>query len=522
MGNCLQSEADLDITSSWKPDGPKASAVAPASPEKLHIHEPPKLQMKPVRLYGDPMCPLTMQILLALRHKGVLYECSWLKDEFKDAKLEWSARNGSKVTVPVLQDGTRKISGQPDSILQYIDTTFPQHPLVPKGELGKRVKEWSVYLRDTLSPLVSQLLYDGELPIQQELGPELDLAFSKVNSALSTFSPNGPYFFGHEFTLADILLIPVLAFMDSLSHFRRLDIAASYMSLLTYHKNMASFPVYAAARVTPESLRLYVASKLEQRAPPPLLILMLMQHRSILWHFERLVILIDELVVNLDHQSPGTLRGAGKASELNLRKLWKGYGRLVELMQEHAQMEERVIFPALEEYHEGVTEVANADHGRDLPVTNGIKEDLKGLLALSQGGSDYKEAVLALSTRLKTLQMHTEQHFQEEEKEFLPLLDSPAFGENKAEVEPFVTHCLGVMESSHKHLFPFLLAGLNPQDIYQYMMVLHRNLWETRPSLFTQMLHVIHHSDDEFRAVKKLVRERFSEFSPFRAAAAGA
>lgn len=53
----------------------------------------------------------------------------------------------------------------------------------------------------------------------------------------------------------------------------------------------------------------------------------------------------------------------------------------------------------------GITDVANADHGRDLPVTNGIKEDLKGLLALNQGSSDYEEAVFALSTRLRTLQV---------------------------------------------------------------------------------------------------------------------
>lgn len=361
MGNCLQTEADLDISSGWKADFPKASAlapakasaVAPASPEKIRVDEPPK-QMRPLRLYGDPMCPLTMQILLALRHKGVQYECSWLNDDLRDSKLGWSARNGSTSAVPVLQNGMHKISGQPDSILQYLDKTFPEHSLVPKGELGKRVQQWAVFLRDTLSPLVSQLLYDGEQSIQQELEPELDLALSKVNAALAAFSRNGPHFFGSEFTLADVVLIPVIALMDPLRHFRRLEIGSTYLALLAYQENIASFPVYAAAKVTPESLRLYVASKLERRAPPPLLILMLMQHRSILWHFERLVILMDELVLYIENDSPTNSLGAGRMAETNLRKLWKGYGRLVELMQEHAQMEERVIFPALEQYHEGI------------------------------------------------------------------------------------------------------------------------------------------------------------------------
>ncbi|BBN14376.1 protein MpGST33 [Marchantia polymorpha subsp. ruderalis] len=539
MGSCWSRDADAE-EHEWKTEIPKASAVAPASDspstqsptksapavvvamplpmqKKIQIQEEQEIkEVKSLRLYGDPMCPLTMQILLALRYKDVHYECSWLDKEWTQ-KQEWAARNGSELKLAVLQHGRDKISGSPDAILQYIESSFPDKPLVPQGEyVAKKVEEWTAYLRDTLGPLVSQLLYDGEPSIQEELAPELDLALAKVNGGLQKFYGDGPCFFGEQFTMADVLLIPTLALLDPLKEFRGIGICSAYISLLAYKRNMHSLPVYAAAKVTPEALNKYVATKLEQRAPPPLLILMLMQHRSILWHFNKLVLLVDELLKGV--QSKANYSPAIGIPQL--KRLWKGYGRLVEVLQEHAQMEERVIFPAIEHYNPGVTQEANADHGRDLPITNGIREEIKSLVSLDQGTADYSESLVNLATRLRTLQMNTEEHFQEEEKEFLPLLDSAAFG--KEQVEPMVTHCLGVMESSHGHLLPFFLSGLNAQDMYQYMMVLHKSLAESKPSLFTRMLHVVRNADDEFQDVRRIVQERFSTFSPFKMTTAGA
>ncbi|KAJ7555366.1 hypothetical protein O6H91_05G033900 [Diphasiastrum complanatum] len=40
-------------------------------------------------------------------------------------------------------------------------------------------------------------------------------------------------------------------------------------------------------------------------------------------------------------------------TQMQLKMLWKGYCNTLELMQEHAQMEERFIFPILEEVAKG-------------------------------------------------------------------------------------------------------------------------------------------------------------------------
>lgn len=52
----------------------------------------------------------------------------------------------------------------------------------------------------------------------------------------------------------------------------------------------------------------------------------------------------------------------------------------------------------------GVCRVVNEEHARDLPIMNGIKEDIKSV-GVNLGKSTHKEAFHSLSTRLKTLQV---------------------------------------------------------------------------------------------------------------------
>jgi hypothetical protein len=52
-----------------------------------------------------------------------------------------------------------------------------------------------------------------------------------------------------------------------------------------------------------------------------------------------------------------------------------------------------------------LTELAWKDHARDLPVMNGVREDIKGVMALRQGNFDHKEALSALTTRVEDFEV---------------------------------------------------------------------------------------------------------------------
>ena len=55
----------------------------------------------------------------------------------------------------------------------------------------------------------------------------------------------------------------------------------------------------------------------------------------------------------------------------------------------------------------GMSESALGDHARDLPVMNGIREDIKGVMAMEQGCPDHLEGLQALAVRMRTLQVTT-------------------------------------------------------------------------------------------------------------------
>lgn len=58
----------------------------------------------------------------------------------------------------------------------------------------------------------------------------------------------------------------------------------------------------------------------------------------------------------------------------------------------------------------GICKAANEEHARDLPIMNGIKEDIKSIGVMEYGSATYKEALCTLAMRLKSLQAYTIQN----------------------------------------------------------------------------------------------------------------
>lgn len=189
-----------------------------------------------------------------------------------------------------------------------------------------------------------------------------------------------------------------------------------------------------------------------------------LQHKSMTWHVERLMRWADDLSAR---GGKGSVDPAMGTPRMEVRKFGNSYSQLLELMMEHAQMEEKVVFPILETADRGLCKAANEEHARDLPIMNGIKEDIKSLGVLDTGNPAYQEALLNLSTRLKSLQEQCKQHFAEEETQLLPLMEAVEMsGEQQKRV---VLQCLDVMQGSHSHLMNFLLEGLLPEEAMKYL-----------------------------------------------------
>ncbi|GMI73264.1 hypothetical protein like AT3G54290 [Hibiscus trionum] len=189
-----------------------------------------------------------------------------------------------------------------------------------------------------------------------------------------------------------------------------------------------------------------------------------LQHRSITWHMERMVRWAEDLRTRGKRK---TVDPAVGSPRMELRKFGKNYSELLEVMLEHAQMEERVVFPLLQMADPGLCKAANEEHARDLPVMNGIKEDMKSIGVMDYGGPAYKEGLSNLSDRLKSLQKHCKEHFEEEEEDLLPLVEATELsGEEEMRV---FEECFNVMRATHSHLFNFFLEGLIPSEAMEYV-----------------------------------------------------
>lgn len=70
-----------------------------------------------------------------------------------------------------------------------------------------------------------------------------------------------------------------------------------------------------------------------------------LQHRSMRWHLERMVRWGGDLATRGGRKAVDPAMGTPR---MEIRKFSKSYSQLLEFMLEHAQMEERVVFPILE------------------------------------------------------------------------------------------------------------------------------------------------------------------------------
>ncbi|CAA2973695.1 uncharacterized protein LOC111381013 [Olea europaea var. sylvestris] len=216
---------------------------------------------------------------------------------------------------------------------------------------------------------------------------------------------------------------------------------------------------------------------------PMVVWVVVLQHRSLMWHLERMVRWAEDMAAR-----GGKARGdpAMGSPRMEVKKFGRNYSQLLQMLLEHAQMEEKVVFPILESADRGLSKVANEEHARDLPLMNGIKEDIKSIGVLDSGSPVYQEFVSNLSSRLKTLKEHCKEHFEEEEKELLPMMEAVEL--SKSQQEKVMQQCMDVMRETHSHLFRFFMEGLRPLDAMQYLDMIKRYCDNVRVSL---MLHMI-------------------------------
>jgi maleylacetoacetate isomerase len=170
-----------------------------------------------VKLYTYFRSSAAFRVRIALNLKGIAYEPSFVhlpKGEHR--KPEYAELN-PQALVPTLalDDGTRLT--QSLAIIEYLDETYPQQPLVPKDALGRaRVRSLALLIACEIHPLnnlrtlqyLRRQLGQDEQGIKTWYSHWIDDGLAKLEAELAASKATGKFCHGDTPSMADCCLVP--------------------------------------------------------------------------------------------------------------------------------------------------------------------------------------------------------------------------------------------------------------------------------------------------------------------------
>lgn len=168
-----------------------------------------------MKLYSYFRSSAAYRVRIALNLKGLPYEMDFVhltKDGGRQHSAEFNAVNPAKL-VPALRLDGGDVLTQSLAIIDYLDETHPQPPLLP-GDPVQRAKVRAVALTiacdihpiDNLRVLqyLKRTLKHEQSDIDAWYHHWIIQGFNAIEAAIAP----GPYCFGAQVTLADVCLIP--------------------------------------------------------------------------------------------------------------------------------------------------------------------------------------------------------------------------------------------------------------------------------------------------------------------------
>ncbi|KAK7278561.1 hypothetical protein RJT34_23593 [Clitoria ternatea] len=117
--------------------------------------------MEDVKLFGLWASPFTQRVVWALKLKGVSYE--YVGEDLVNKSNLLLQYNPIHKKVPVLVHNGKPIA-ESMLILEYIDETWPQFPLLPQNAYHRsNVRFWSKFIDEKTIDMMKFFRYDGEL-----------------------------------------------------------------------------------------------------------------------------------------------------------------------------------------------------------------------------------------------------------------------------------------------------------------------------------------------------------------------
>ncbi len=203
-----------------------------------------------MKLYSYFRSSAAYRVRIALNLKNLAYEMASIhltKEGGRQFSGEYRAIN-PQMRVPALALSSGDVLTQSTAIIEYLDEVYPDPPLLPSEALARaRVRAAAQLIACDIHPLnnTSPLKY-----IKSKFGQSQDAIDAWYHhwvvtgfDALETMLQPGPYCFGSQVTLADILLVPQVA------NARRFKVALdAYPKIVAADAACLALPAFDRAR----------------------------------------------------------------------------------------------------------------------------------------------------------------------------------------------------------------------------------------------------------------------------------
>ena len=171
-----------------------------------------------ITVYGAAYSTYTRSVLIVLREKGVPYVLSEV-DIFKPIPAEYSARQPWGKIPAIDHDGFQLY--ETDAITRYIDETFPGAALQPGTPRERARMMQTIGIVDSYAykaMVVDLFVQRAAMPKMGQSSDEAKIAAAlpeaeKAADALVAVRGSGAWMAGQSFSLADLHLAPVVAYL---------------------------------------------------------------------------------------------------------------------------------------------------------------------------------------------------------------------------------------------------------------------------------------------------------------------
>jgi maleylpyruvate isomerase len=168
-----------------------------------------------VKLYSYFRSSAAYRVRIALNLKGLPYEMDFVhltKDGGRQHSAEFNAINPAKL-VPALRLDSGDVLTQSLAIIDYLDETHPQPPLLPVDRVQRaKVRAVALTIACDIHPIdnlrvlqyLKRTLKHEQSDIDAWYHHWIIQGFNAIEAAIAP----GPYCFGAQVTLADVCLVP--------------------------------------------------------------------------------------------------------------------------------------------------------------------------------------------------------------------------------------------------------------------------------------------------------------------------